>query len=228
MKSWLLRQYDRLAARAAYQAVHNFQPDVVALAKLRAAFDSADYYEHHLQQATALNSRQAILAFAADHAPPEGLVLEFGVASGWTINLLGRRMPARKIYGFDSFEGLPGQWSTMEKGAFAQTPPKAPPNVELVVGLFDDTLPAFASEHPGPVALLHVDCDLYQSTVTIFRELESRIGPGTVILFDEYWNYPGWREHEHRAFQEFIGRTNLRYRYAALVPNRQQVCVVIE
>src|SRR6185312_6095321 len=103
-----------------------------------------------------------------------------------------------------------------------------PPNVELVVGLFDDTLPAFASEHPGPVALLHVDCDLYQSTVTIFRELESRIGPGTVILFDEYWNYPGWREHEHRAFQEFIGRTNLRYRYAALVPNRQQVCVVIE
>lgn len=228
MKSWLLQQYDRLAARAAFLAVRNIQADVVAFSKLRATFDSAAYYDEHFQQARALSSRQEILIFAADLAPAEGLVLEFGVASGWTINLLSRRLAGRKIYGFDSFEGLPEKWWQMEKGAFAQEPPEVPPNVELVVGLFDATLPGFVQANEGPVALLHVDCDLYESTVTVFRQLEDRIQPGTVILFDEYWNYPGWREHEHRALQEFAQRANLRYRYVALVPNLQQVCIVIE
>ena len=51
--------------------------------------------------------------------------------------------------------------------------------------------------------------------------------PGTVVLFDEYWNYPGWRQHEFKAFREFIDRTGLTYRYEGFVPTAHQVCVVI-
>jgi hypothetical protein len=89
------------------------------------------------------------------------------------------------------------------------------PNVILHKGWFDETLPDFVAENPGPVAFLHVDCDLYSSTKTIFQYVGDRIVPGTVIVFDEYFNYPGWREHEHKAFQELVQERNLKYRWLA-------------
>jgi hypothetical protein len=228
MRAWLLRQYDRLAARAAFQAVKHVQGDIVSFARLKATMDTAAYYEAHVCGAEAVGSRAELLAFAARVAPPDGLALEFGVATGWSINRLAGLVPERRVYGFDSFDGLPEAWGPLEKGAFAQSVPNVASNVELVVGLFEATLPAFVAAHPGPVSLLHVDCDLYRSAATIFRLLGDAIGPGAVIVFDEYWNYPGWRQHEHRAFQEFVAERGLRYRYAAFVPTHQQVCVVIE
>ncbi|HVM99033.1 MAG TPA: class I SAM-dependent methyltransferase [Caulobacteraceae bacterium] len=204
------------------------QADITAFAQLKATYDTAAYFEEHFASARAVASREEMLAMAAELAPADGLALEFGVATGWTINQLARRLPGRTIHGFDSFEGLPAQWFTQDRGAFAGAPPKVAENVDLVVGLFEDTLPAFVAAHPGHVALLHVDCDLYESTATIFRHVGERLVRGSVILFDEYWNYPGWRQHEHRAFQEFATARGLRYRYAALVPTHQQVLVVVE
>ena len=58
-------------------------------------------------------------------------------------------------------------------------------------------------QHPGPVAFLHLDVDRYSSTRTVLELLGDRIVPGTVIAFDEFFNYPGWREGEYRAFNEF-------------------------
>jgi hypothetical protein len=89
------------------------------------------------------------------------------------------------------------------------------PNVTLHKGWFDQTLPDFVANHPGPIAFLHVDCDLYSSTKTIFQFLGDRIVPGTVILFDEYFNYPGWRDHEHRAFTELVEERGLECRWLA-------------
>lgn len=106
--------------------------------------------------------------------------------------------------------------------------PTAPRNVELIKGWFSETLPAFATSHRETVSFLHVDCDLYLSTRCIFENLGERIGKGCVIVFDEYFNYPGWKEHEHLALQELIRLRDLKYRYEALVPSHQQVCVVIE
>jgi Macrocin-O-methyltransferase (TylF) len=60
---------------------------------------------------------------------------------------------------------------------------------------------------------MHLDADLYSSTKTVLDAFRERIRPGTVIVFDEYYNYPNWREHEFRAFQEFIAETGLRYKY---------------
>jgi hypothetical protein len=75
---------------------------------------------------------------------------------------------------------------------------------------------------------MHVDCDLYSSTKSVLNALGAQLVPGSVIVFDEYWNYPGWRQHEHRAFQELVASRGLRYRYEAFVPTGCQVCVVIE
>jgi predicted O-methyltransferase YrrM len=158
------------------------------------------------------------------------MVLEFGVFSGNSINHIADLMPGRRVVGFDSFEGLPEEWRPgFGAGAFRRNDlPAVRENVELVVGWFDHTLPGFVAAHPGEsLALLHVDCDLYSSTVTIFAHLADRLRPGTVIVFGEYYNYPEWRAHEHKAFQELVAARNIAYAYIGLVPAHQQVAALI-
>ena len=82
-------------------------------------------------------------------------------------------------------------------------------------------------QHRGPISLLHVDCDLYSSTKTIFDRLNDWIVPGTIIVFDEYFNYSGWELHEFKAFQEFREANRLSYEYIGLAPTGQQVAVRI-
>jgi hypothetical protein len=72
---------------------------------------------------------------------------------------------------------------------------------------------------------MHIDCDLFSSTQTIFRLLVDRIVPGTVILFDEYFNFPNWENHEYKAFQEFVAKQGIKYTYLGFA--RQQVAVQI-
>ena len=138
-------------------------------------------------------------------------------------------MGARQFHGFDSFEGLPEAWSgTFEqKGKFGRggTLPEVPGNVALHKGWFDQTLPAFLAAHADPIAFLHVDCDIYSSTVTVLRALAPRFKTGTVLVFDEYFNYPNWQRHEWRAFQEFIRDTGLDYRYLGFAQKNGHVAV---
>ena len=119
------------------------------------------------------------------------------------------------MHPFDIFEGLPEDWRDgYPKGTFSvEELPKTLSNVQLIVGLFNDTLPNFLLENLGNIAFLHVDCDLYSSTVTIFKELEKRICSGTIIVFDEYMNYQGWKLGEYKAFQEYIERLGINYEY---------------
>ena len=199
--------------------------------RLAAKRESVDYIRAHMMQAQVLADRNELLRFALAAAPPDGLVLEFGVEKGLSINVLGRAT-GRTVHGFDSFQGLPAAWAGTREGAGAfdrqGRMPRVGTNVQLHVGWFDATLPAFLAAEPAMVALLHVDCDIYQSTVVIFEQLAGRIGPGTVIVFDEYFNYPGWQQHEFKAFQEFLERSGLAYRYIGFSAEKGHVAVVIK
>jgi hypothetical protein len=156
-----------------------------------------------------------------------GLVLEFGVATGRTLNHFARLLPGKTVYGFDGFRGLPEDWtSRMRKGFFARSSlPRVRNNCQLVVGWFSDTLPKFIKTNKQPVALLHVDCDLYSSTVTILNNLRQQIVPGTVIVFDEYINYPGWQLDEFQAWQEHCKSYGVKYEYIGRVSRHQKVAV---
>jgi hypothetical protein len=88
------------------------------------------------------------------------------------------------------------------------------------------SLPPWLSEHPGPIAFMHIDCDLYSSTKTIFDLVDERIQAGTIILFDEYFNYTNWRRHEYKAFQEYVGQKGVTYEYLGYA--RQQVLIRIK
>jgi hypothetical protein len=197
--------------------------------QLRAKAQSVAYIGEYMADALIFNDRWDLLAYAAHEAPTAGLALECGVADGASLRHLATAT-GRALHGFDSFEGLPENWSgTFErKGKFGQGGrlPEVPANVTLHKGWFDQTLPAFLAAHPGePVAFLHVDCDIYSSTVTIFRELGSRLQPGAVIVFDEYFNYPNWQRHEFRAFQEFIRDSGFSYTYLGFAQKNGHVGV---
>lgn len=200
------------------------------IATLASGLSSAEYYSLHMPRVKKFHHRNELLTDAVRRMTVEGMILEFGVHKAGTINHVAGQVNQR-VYGFDVFyTGLPEEWrpGTAPKGAFAlKELPEVRDNVELVVGLFEDTLPGFVDTHPGPVALLHVDCDLYSSTRTIFRYLGHKIVKGTVIVFDEYFNYPGWQNHEHKAFAEFIAWSRLKYEYVSVVTQHQQVGVVI-
>ena len=105
--------------------------------------------------------------------------------------------------------------------------PQVNENVRLVKGWFNETLPAFVKEHAEPCAFIHVDCDLYSSTKTIFDNLKNQIVSGTVIAFDEYFNYPGWQEGEYKAFMEYVEENNIEFEYIART-DYEQVAVRIK
>lgn len=202
--------------------------DVIHMAALSSSIDSANYYANHMYKSRNFNSDLELLTHAVNSISIPGAICEFGVASGRTINHIAS-LCKQKVFGFDVFTGLPEVWRTgFEAGMFAQELPVVRENVELIIGLFEDVLPVFSLENSENLALLHIDCDLYSATKTIFWNLDNKIKPGTVIIFDEYFNYPGWRHHEYRAFQEWVHRSKVRYHYDSFVSAHQQVCIIID
>jgi hypothetical protein len=195
----------------------------------RAREQSLDYIEAYMRDALIFRDRWELLLHAAQSAPEQGLMLEFGVADGASLRYVASRV-ARSFHGFDSFEGLPEDWSgTFErKGKFTRAGalPAVPANARLYPGWFADTLPRFLGEHSGEsAAFVHVDCDIYASTATVLRHLADRLDTGAVLVFDEYFNYPGWQRHEWRAFQEFVRDTGISYTYLGFAQKNGHVAV---
>ena len=148
-----------------------------------------------------------------------------------TIRQIGKFLNARGqqkvVCGFDSFRGLPEKWrdersdyvvgghrvTNLHKGAFSTGGlPPYPENeyVKWVPGWFNESLPTFlrTRQKSEYVGMLHVDCDIYSSSATVFTELgkKHRLRRGSVIIFDEFFNYREYTEHESRAFWEFLHR----------------------
>jgi predicted O-methyltransferase YrrM len=162
------------------------------------------------------------LRYAIRHVTLQGLWLEFGVSTGASLRVIAEQARAR-IYGFDSFEGLPEDWvrgegcPTLKRGAFRGGPEAVPPHVALVPGLFVDTLPGFVEKKSEVVAFMHVDCDIYASTRTVLSCLCRKLVPGTIIVFDELFNYPNFADHEMRALLETAAEQGLEYEYLGYV-----------
>jgi len=174
----------------------------------------------------------------AQYLPDWGHNLEFGVFNGVTISCLATARPELEFHGFDSFEGLPEDWDMGQKNVSAKAfdregqLPEVPENVTLWKGWFNNTITEWkrsVSEEGYlkptlPISFLHVDCDIYSSTVTIFEELNDSIVPGTIIRFDELscWRYvfgeaspsgsanrvmyTTWKDHEWKALNEWLDK----------------------
>lgn len=195
------------------------------------------FVETYLSEAKPLQSEAELLRVASDAVTISGEYLEMGVCTGRTINFIAALNPYKKIYGFDSFEGNPEDWirgdAILSKGIFAfKNPYMFPPvlqNVVLSKGWFRNTLPSFKHSilQDKPIAFLHIDCDIYSSTTDVFDALGDNIKEGTIIVFDELYNYPGYENHEFKAFVEFLNKKGLGADFIAYNIYHEQVAVKI-
>lgn len=202
--------------------------DIEFARQFRAAQESADFADRYMRMAKSYPHRFALLQAAIAEVEIPGLYCEFGVYRAETLNYLASLVRA-EVHGFDSFEGLPEDWKQgHEKGTFALAElPSVRPNVRLHRGWFEDTIPDFRKRLTDPVAFVHVDADLHSSTRTILYLLGNAIEVGTVIVFDEFFNYPGWSEGEYRAFMEFCRERDAEVRYLGFVRQGEQVALKI-
>tara|TARA_R110000822_G_scaffold307112_2_gene433837 strand:+ start:2932 stop:3567 length:636 start_codon:yes stop_codon:yes gene_type:complete len=148
----------------------------------------------------------------------KGLCLEFGVFEGESINFLSNLVKDRTWYGFDSFEGLQENWSGgyhgkswfNKKGEI----PKVNNNVKIIKGCFKNTLPNFFKSTKEKISFMHIDCDTYESTKDVFNNINYDLFQNnSLILFDEYMSYWGWKENVFKAWQEYVKENNIKYEY---------------
>ena len=206
--------------------------DLFFASEVEAAAQSAEFAEEMMSKAPTFPLPHATLRFALGEVSIRGMALEFGVASGTTLDIIAAELGSRKditvVAGFDVFSGLPETWRTgFPKGLFEQDTIPEVPGAQIVPGLFEDSLPGFLKGHHEKLAFLHLDADLYSSTVTVLDLVADRLAVGTVIVFDEYFNFPGWRNHEYRAWTEFVTRTGTEFDYLGYTVDNEQVVVRI-
>lgn len=135
----------------------------------------------------------------------EGFYLEFGVWKGWSTNFFSKY--AKKLYAFDSFEGLSEDWggSKFGKGHFNLNKqiPKLNSNIEPIVGFVQDTLDDFLKKHNPKINFVHLDMDTYPSTKYALERLKPFFNKDAIIIFDELYNYHGWKNGgEYKALKE--------------------------
>ena len=185
--------------------------------KKRVTEESVDFIMKEMPEAVFFDNRHSLLEYALSRKS-EGLIAEFGVDRGVSINYLAN-LTREEIHGFDSFEGLPEVWkghSDYSKRFRNQgIAPYVRKNVTLHVGWFEDSLPKFLELYQEDFGFIHIDSDIYVSSKIIFEQCRLRIKPGTIIVFDEYMNYPGWRNNEYKAFHEYVKGSNVKFKYFA-------------
>ena len=166
-------------------------------------------------------------------------ILEFGVCGGISIKQIRESLPEDKfkVYGFDSFEGLPEDWvGTVCTKGFFSTGGVIPEisGVEFFKGWFNETIPQY-KKIAKPISLLHVDCDLYSSTIEVLYGLREFIMPGTIIVFDE-WYYADEhgvnldieknRQHEQKAFYEWVKNFDIKYELLDEIEQNRRIVII--
>ena len=156
--------------------------------------------------------------------------LEFGVASGiafkWWVEK--NENPGSRFFGFDVFTGLPEDFGVMKKQHYdtaGQTPNIQDDRVTFIKGLFQDSLPGFLNDYkPQQKKVVHMDADLYSSTLFVLTKLIPFLEKDDIIIFDEF----GVPTHEFRAFSDIVSSYNLRYEFLGAVNNYLQIAIKIK
>ncbi len=156
--------------------------------------------------------------------------LEFGVASGiafkWWVEK--NENPGSRFFGFDVFTGLPEDFGVMKKQHYdtaGQTPNIQDDRVTFIKGLFQDSLPGFLLDYkPQQKKVIHMDADLYSSTLFVLTKLIPFLEKDDIIIFDEF----GVPTHEFRAFDDIVSSYNLRYEFLGAVNNYLQIAIKIK
>ena len=152
--------------------------------------------------------------------------LEFGVFEGQSLfkwSDINNNTDSR-LYGFDSFEGLPEQ---QDDGVFrkvaenhfnvdGRVPQTDDKRIHFIKGYFQNVLQQFLSEFtPGNRLVVHNDSDLYSSTLYSLTMLDSILEGGSILIFDEFYS----SSYEFQAFMDYTKSYLREYELIATVGN---------
>ncbi len=155
---------------------------------------------------------------------------EFGVAGGKSFKwwLEKNRDSASRFFGFDTFEGLPEKWGDFEKGSMAHALDSLDiqdPRASFHKGLFQESLVPFLETYDNRnKKLVHLDADLFSSTIFTLSQLYRFLKPGDILLFDEF----AVPQHEFLAFKIFTESFYVNYDVIGAANNYLFVAVRIK
>jgi hypothetical protein len=138
---------------------------------------------------------------------------EFGVSGGHSFRwwLEKNKEAGSKFFGFDTFEGLPEAFGAYDKGSMAAAADSlniTDSRASFHKGLFQDSLvPFLATYRSENKKLIHMDADLFSSTLFSLSQLYPFLKDGDVILFDEF----AVPKHEFMAFKLFTESFYINY-----------------
>jgi O-methyltransferase len=163
----------------------------------------------------------------------ELVYLEFGVASGqsffwWAKN--NNHVDSR-FYGFDTFEGLPEDWGGYRKGDMAHgihELQSTDSRTSFIKGTFQQTLCLFTAEHREELLnrpkLVHLDADLFSSTIFVLSQLYPFLKKGDMLLFDEF----NVANHEFFAYKIFTEAFYVNLKLVGAQNNYYQTAFIVE
>ena len=181
--------------------------------------ETFNHFKEHIKKSViftdTLKTREyAIKTALLNDKNKEYYYLEFGVWKGESSNFFSKFL--NKLYCFDSFEGLKEDWfgSSLPKDYFNldKKIPKLNSNVEPIVGWVEDTLDDFLKKHNPKINFVHLDMDTYSPTKFTLDKIKPYLVKGAIILFDELYNYPGWRNGEYKALTEVFKEDEFKYK----------------
>ena len=197
------------------------------------ANETYNYFKDHLKNSLIFEDVKKIREYAIKTAllndkNKRYYYLEFGVFQGKSANYFSKFV--NKIYCFDSFEGLKDDYlgTPFPKGTWSlnKNIPKLNSNVEPIVGWVEDTLDDFLKKHNPKINFVHMDMDTYNSTKFTLEKLKPYLVNDAIILFDELYNYPGWKNGEHKALMEVYKEDEFNYK--AFVINSVRCAIQIK
>jgi len=154
--------------------------------------------------------------------------LEFGVFEGESLRSWCRfnQNTGSRFFGFDSFEGLPEDWTPNKPAGTFRTdlPSIDDPRCQLVKGLFQDSLyPFLDGFRPHGRLVVHIDSDLYSSALFCLAALNRWLVPGSLVIFDEFWDL----ENEFAAFCDWSRASYKQCAGIASTSLNRQVAVTV-
>jgi hypothetical protein len=138
---------------------------------------------------------------------------EFGVGGGHSFQwwLQNNKNQESRFFGFDTFEGLPETWGAFEKGSMAvqlESLDITDSRANFYKGLFQQTLVPFLEIYDAKnQKLIHLDSDLFSSTIFTLSQLYRFLKNGDILLFDEF----AVPQHEFLAFKIFTESFYVKY-----------------
>ena len=95
--------------------------------------------------------------------------------------------------------------------------------MEINIGLVQETLEPFLGEHKPQISFVHMDLDTYPSSKFVLEKIKPYLFKNAIILFDELYNYSGWKNGELKALEEVFESDE--FEYLAFSRDGKRVCI---